>query len=315
MTVRTYDLRNGGSVDIDPRYRTGGSEPPPYTVMTELTGSGSEGKTGLSSVPTGVTTLADLSDNFDGTDIDEDLWEIVNVAGEQLRHWGLFQDHIGFEVITYDVTGSAVIPWADLTARFGDGGQACKSKWFIKDEFQIDITLKNLVNLKNHTTLYYHLDIMLNVTTNWGFGVEIDKNSVGSTARIRGMYMAPNTDKVYSGYATGLVSDGTVIRFTRNSSDVWTITLDPGGTPEDITPTGTNISEDVLLWLCLLCGTSAASPILATPGPGFDSVVVSGSGSIGRFDSGVDHTFHWDHVTDLGANVVATPELFVDAET
>jgi hypothetical protein len=127
--------------------------------------------------------------------------------------------------------------------------------------------------------------------------------------------MAPNTDKVYSAYAANPIVDGEIVRIARDGSSIWTITFDPGGAKdEDITPPGTNISEDVLLWLYLMSETSSTSPVIGAPSPGFDDVAVSGAGSIGRFDSGVDHTFHWDHVADLGSGVVAVPEVYCDTE-
>jgi hypothetical protein len=151
---------------------------------------------------------------------------------------------------------------------------------------------------------------MVLVANNMGYGFYLYNN--GTNVKARGVYMTPKSDLTETGDSTANVSDGTVIRIARNSSDVWSVTLDPAGSAEDITPgSGTNFAQDARLWM--FGYTSTASTWAASdPPPGIEDVDVSGAGSLGRYDGSLRHDFMWNHVADMGADKNNKVELYVD---
>lgn len=313
--IETYDLANNAVSDIDPRYRNAGAEPPPYSVCTEKAGVGSEGVTGLSTIPAGITTLVDTSDDFGDASIDEDLWEIVNPSLYYLnRDYGF-----AMEYRTVPNTGKPAIVESGGAIQFGDGtapgaspiGVGLKSKWWMEDAFSIRFTLSNLAQLRDAAGTQYAVIALVKVNTEQFYGFIVWRN--GGVNYVRSFYCAIDSNPVQGGDAVYNPVDGDVIEVSRDGADNWSIIVDPDTTAEDITPAG--VSYDGPANIVIGGYTNAAIDFATgTPGPGFSDIAVSGAGFLGRYEGGVKHTFAWDHITDLGAGVTTDVQLFVDVQ-
>lgn len=321
MDVEVFDLEGQGAVDIDPRYRFNNAEPPPYSVCTGK--APNDGKTGFASVPTGITALTDLSDDFSAGSINDDLWQTYV---QSIVSWATARDMGSGESSKYETHRVQQISGV---LRFGkDGetvsasnGMGIKGRWSMDGAFQVDFTLKDPDNIADITASFGNTIVgivgIIRLTPNEGFGFIVWKSTTGPQVKIRGFYMQLDGTFTYS--ADFNAADGDVVRIVRNGSDVWTLTHDPGGLANDITPGGgSNYSQAVYIIMAGVAGSGSNNWVEpATPDgnePGFSDIDVSGAGALGLYDGGVKHQFDWDHVTDLTPPKSGTAELFVDSE-
>jgi hypothetical protein len=312
LVLTTADRYSNGGVNIDPRYRNltdTPSQPAPYNQCTEKAGVGSEGKTGLSSKPTGIAVLSDLSDDFSDDLLDSDLWEPVCPGlGATPRDFGVNWSN-QYADYTISETGGELRFGSSADAYTQGVGAGVKSKWFMSGAFQVDFRVSKIANLVDNTDC--RLYVIIKTTTNRGYGFCMYK--VGGVLHVYGLYMAPDTDILFTTASVCVPIDGAVVRISRNASNVWTIMADIEGLPEDRTPAGSNYSEDAQIWM-FCCTHAAAMWSSSTEGPGIEEVVVSGAGSLGRYDGAVEHNFMWDHITDLGANKSAEVQTYIDVD-
>jgi hypothetical protein len=315
VDLKVSDIKANLDVDVDLRYEdlTDISGLPPYDQCTEKAGVGSSGLVDLPSTPS-KPALTGLSDDFGDTVIDDALWCPTNV---------------GFSPGTRDYggpTGGARL-WYNLqevSSRIAFGGTSpapvivanngvgIRSKWSVSGAFTVDVTVAGLSALALQAGKTYKLMLLIKSSTNKGYGVYVYKDG-GGTGYAEGVYLAEGSTPSLSGVSTNTVSDGTVLRIARNNSNEWSITLDPSGSAEDLTPTGSDYADSVQLWL--FCVTNAAANwATASPGPGFSNIAVSGSGAVDLWEPeiGVTSEFMWDHVVDLGAGVVAGIQFHAD---
>lgn len=157
--------------------------------------------------------------------------------------------------------------------------------------------------------------VLFRTATNRGFGFCV-WNFTGDVPKVRGIYMLPNNDCVASADFT--CADGDVIRIVRDGGNVWTLTHDPSGAANDLTPVGAvAYAEEVEVVIGARTNTATIWVDLGIADadcPGISDIAFSGAGSVGRYQGGVKHTFDWDHITDLGAGIVGTAQLFVDTQ-
>jgi len=313
--VHVANLQSNGSVDIDPRYKKSPSATdfPPYSQCTEMTGVGSEGKTSLASIPTGITTLAHLSDDWADSILNANLWEIVNTC---INGASLIRDYgIGYSYAAHDysiVEDSGIIRFPDSTTGPPKTGIALKSKWWMTGAFQIDIELQNLTYLYSSASDFGALALFIKERTHKGYGILIFKRSAG-VYKAKPFVFQQNTSPATKGSdSTHTLSDGEKIRIVRNASDVWKLTADPDTANETLT-LGVNPNYDGPVQI-FICGLSLEINFVASdPGPAFGPIVVSGAGALGKYDGALKHDFAWDVVTDLGGGYTGLTRLFADA--
>lgn len=319
--IAVFDLDANSTANIDPRYRENGEEPPPYNVCTEKAGVGSEGKTALSSIPSGITALADLSDDFADASLDTDLWEAVEFGIYQLkRDYGSLGQTTNADNYIEDVveeTGAIRFKTTAVLAGASEG-VAIKSRHSIRDAFQIDFTIANPENLRSGDPMNNTLLVLVKISSNEGYGFVMWHDNSPDQINVQGIYMDLDTDwQVTADLAQ--VIDGDVIRIARDGSDVWTVTHDPGGSPTDLL-TGIigqlDLSQPVQIWAGAYAkvGYAAAWYDGSGDAPGYSDIAVSGAGSVGKYDGGKKHDFMWNHVADLGADKTTVAQLYVDTE-
>jgi len=309
--IETYDLASNGSADIDPRYRQGGAESPPYSVCTEKSGVGSEGVTGLTTKPTGITLLSHLSDDFGDASIDEDLWEIVQPATYNWTYDGGFGFSEVSNLFQVDETGGAITFGPTTSSNAPSyAGIAVKSKWWVNGAFNFRFTLANLANLRTYSSRRYCLLVLVKLDAEEFYGFFVWNNS--GTYYVNSLYCALDSNIVEAG-SVATVIEGDVIEIARDGSDVWSMIVDPDGTPTDITPAGASYSGPVNV---VMGGITIGTTLWAsgTPWPGFSNFVASGAGTLSRYEGGVKHTYAWDHITDLGAGFTGDTQMFVDVQ-
>lgn len=310
--IEVFDLRGNGLVDIDPRYRWNSSESPPYSQCTGK--SPNDTVTGLASVPT-QTFLSDLDDDFADGIIDTELWENVTLAFNAVdRDYGHGQ-------LSYTVVGTIAHETAGAM-RFGRAGDlyethqgvGVRSKSRASGVFEMDFTLADPLNLLASAAPAGVMIVMVRTGVNTGYGFIVWNNS--GTPRVRGIYLQANANLVAS--ADFACIDGDVVRINRDITNAWTITHDPGGANNDLTPAGgANYLEDVEIVMGCKNSSSVSWVAVATPigsEPGISNFSATGAGSPGLYQGGVKHTFDWDHITDLGSGVTGSAELFVDTQ-
>lgn len=318
--IETFDKNANGLVDIDPRYRWGFTETPPYPQCTEKSGVGSEGVVNLTTKPAGITALLDLSDDFDDAVIDDELWERVNLSLES----GFDRDY-GHGYANYVANYTlAEISGALRFGRIGDTattflGVGVRSKWKASGAFTVDFTLANPENLTAGASFPTHAMIVLVRTApNEGYGFLVWRYSSAPAYRVRGAFMSKDSNFVFSTDVTTVV-DGAVLRIARDAVNTWSVIFDPNGVlgaPVDITPVGSSYAAPVEIVMGALSSTgfwvAPATPVGSEPG--IKDVAVSGAGSVGRYQGGVKHIFAWDHISDLGAGINGAAELYVDTQ-
>jgi hypothetical protein len=309
--IEVFDIANNGTADIDPRYRLNGAEPPPYTQCTEKSGVGSEGVTSLSTKPAGITTLAHLSDDFADDIVDPDLWEQVMLGFANFNQdYGFGYNPVVPEFTVVETGGAIGFGPPTPPSISTQTGIGVKSKWWVQDAFSMRFTLANLANIRSYSSRRYCLVVVVRQDVEQLYGFIVWNNA--GTFNIENFYGAIDTSPVASG-VLATVLEGEVIEIARDGSDVWSITVDPDGTPTDITPVGANYSGPVNMTMGGYT-TSSSSMSGATPDPGFSNLLVAGAGSLGRYEGGQQHLFAWDHISDIGAGVTAKAEMFVDVQ-
>ena len=316
MQIEVFDLKANSAVDIDPRFRFDYSEPPPYSECTGKTPHAD--KVNLASMPSGITSLADLSDDFSSAILNTELWKPYGLS---LNTATTFRDFgagytIDFAPADLKINGG-VLRFGKASQTVGAyHGQGVKGLWSILGEFVADITVEDISSLQSVASVQYPLVCLFRISPNEGFG--FFAYNISGTTYVKGVYMTADTAFVFSSQIA--CSDGDKIRITRDGSNVWTIIHDPDGSPTDITPAGgAAYSEPVNLIMGCIAASGAPgywTAIGTPPGsePGIADVAISGAGSIRRCLGGMLHQFDWDHIVDLGTNKIGTAELFVDTE-
>jgi len=317
MTIqhRVSDLAANGNVTVDLKHyeSSDSSEAPPYTsCATEKAGVSSEGLSGLFSKPSGISSLSDLSDDFEDGVIDSDLWEKVNPAWGETRDYGTryCQGRVYYpmEESNGRISFGAGVP-ASITVQHN--GVGVKSKWGMDGAFQFDVTLDNLAALRPNNSKYYKLIALAKSSTNKGYGVFVWKNG-SSVLYANGFSMTEQATCSISGNSTAHPADGSVLRIARDASNVWTLRLNPDSDNEDLLPANKPAhADDMQIWLFGVTNYTTHW-VIATPGPGFSDLDVSGAGSLGKYEGEVSHNYMWDHVSDLGAGFSSALQLFAD---
>jgi hypothetical protein len=315
--IECYDLNANGLVDIDPRYRWVGAESPPYLQCTGK--APNDTVTNLATAPT-QSALSDLDDDFGDGTLDEELWERVTTALKLStinRDYG--HGYLGGLVmgtVATEVSGAVRFGRASETVEAYQG-VGVRSKSRIDGAFQADFVIADPENLTAPSTSPARfMFVYVRTAVNEGYGVMIWNHNTGPQVYVRGLWLRADNDWVVSADFTA--ADGDVLRFVRNGSNVWTITHDPAGAANDLTPAGgTNYSDEVEI----VMGAAGNSTSTWVEGgtavgsePGFSDVAISGAGSPGTYQGGVKHIFDWDHATDLGAGVTGSAELYVDTQ-
>ena len=323
MDIAVSDLSLNASVAIDPRYKDldDAASLPPFETCSELLGQGSEGKTGLSSKPSGITTIANLSDDFADSALDLERWQPINIATNPAS-WD------------YGSLASTPPAWHDLQEVAGSPGYlrlgaiapasvfggiegiGVKSKWYIgAGAFQVDVKLTNLANLLLNASRLHSLFFWVKEHTNKGAFFRIFRTGAGAGGLfVRGGYANDEVNIVETIDSTANIADATVLRIARSGANAWTLTLDPTGSPEDKTPGGIpTFSGSVQIFLGAV-PLNSSTWISADPGPGFYDLDVSGAASLGKYVGEIEHIFHWDHLLDLGADINKAFELYVDTD-
>jgi len=308
--VHTVSERTAnGSVDVDIRYKdtldTSGD--PPWSACTNKTGQG-EGKTSLSSKPAGITLSTHLSDDFADGVLNTNLWERCNehIAWTATGHgiatpqWQNISEEGGMLRLGGDSPAPTLIATAGIGVR---------SKWLLGGDFQVDAEVE-LTNLRAGTIGLYALVFMAKVGYSQAYGVRIWINSVGSVNSCEGFTIAPNGIPSVSATSTAF-ANGVTFRIGR-AAGTWSLRLDPAGANTDLLPAAKpTYNEDAQLYLVLRSASGSTNPATGTPGPGWRGFTVN-SGTLGRYQGTMDHTFAWDHITDVGAAVSKSYVLFGD---
>lgn len=319
-TIEVFDIESGGAVDVDPRYREDGEETPPYNVCTEKAGVGSSGKTALVSKSAAITVLADLSDNFNDGVLDTDLWEAVDYGIYDLTYdYGARSYYSQDELVKDVVEESGAVRFKSSAALISaHEGVAIKSRYAIRDVFQIDFTIADPENLRMGATLDTMLLTLVKINANEGYGFLLWHDNVPDQINARGIYMDLDTNWQITADLVQVV-DGDVIRIARDAADAWTVIHDPAGGATTLL-TGIvgqlDLAQPVHIWAGVFAKSGAGGAWYDGVGdaPGYDAITVSGAGSLGRYDGGQRHDFMWDHVADLGADKTITAQLYVDTE-
>jgi hypothetical protein len=324
MQIAVSDLTFNTNVDIDPRWNdlTDLAAAAPYSQCTEMTGVGSEGKTGLSSKPAGITSLLDLLDTFGDGVIDTDRWQIMNLAMDQVGYdkgniYSINDPFMAIEEFSgppqnyLKLGGTSPAPIIDA-----DSGIGIVSKWWVEDGCFFDIKLHNLANLVSNAGRNFNLVFALKEANNRGAFIRIFRTAAGAAGLFaRAGYWLDDNTVVESADSVNNPADGQKIRLGRDGSDIWSAILDVDGAAEDINggiiP---NFSGPFKIYLFAYSETTA-NWALNNDAPGFYELdVVAAIGSLGTFDGEQEHLFAWDHVTDLGGNVSKGIGLLVDTE-
>lgn len=325
MGIDCFDLQGQGTADIDPRYRFNNAEPPPHPVCTGK--APYNVKTGLATVPSGISALADLSDDFSAGSVDEDLWQLYSMSFQAWNipyDWGSdYQDQIvGHRV--RQIGGALRFGKAgDSASAFN--GMGVKSKWSMNGAFQVDFTLKDPENIGDPNATFNQtvksIVGLIRLSPNEGFGFIVWRSSTGPQVKIRGMYMQIDAQITFS--ADFNAADGDVVRIERSGGNVWVVTKDPDGVgsgTQIITPGGgSNYSEAVYIVMGGHPGSTNNTWVeTGTPDgdePGFSDIDISGAGSLGLYYGGKRQRFDWDHITDLTPPKTGRAELLIDSET
>jgi len=319
--IETCDLDGndvGGTADIDPRYRFQYTEPPPYPQCTEKAGVGSEGVLALSTRPAGYGTLALLSDDFDDSIVNPNLWEeyypCFDSFPTSVRDLGANTVNSLLTTVIKEQGGSIHFG-EDLKALTTNLGAGLKGRFFMRGEFQVDFTLSNINNLAlGSATPTNCLVGCVRTCPSEEFGFWVWKSNVG-TLYVRGYYESLNNVMTFSADFT--VANGDIIRLSRSGAGVITITKNPAGTPVDLTPaTPPTLTQPMYILMYGYYGTGfwVISGCALGQEPGFSNLAVSGAGTVGKFVGGVQHKFCWDHITDLGASKTGIAELYTDTQ-
>lgn len=321
MQIAVSDLVTQGNVSIDPRYNDISltTEAPPYNQCTELQGQGSEGKTGLASKPSGITTLVDLSDAFGDGVIDVDLWETV-YPSINFSSWDraalTFTNAPKYEIEEIlaaqnylRLGGTSPVP-ASVT----DSGIGLMGKWYLTGAFQVDVKIFNLANLTSDAGRGFSLVLFIKSATNRGAYIRVFRTAAGAAGLFaRAGYAQDDVNIVDGPDSVANPVDGDIIRLARTAGDVWSAILDPLGDNENIDPGIPNITGPVRIWL-FAHTDSAGNWTTSDDAPGFYDLAASGAGALGKYESEVNREFHWDHLGDLGAGINKAFELHVDTD-
>lgn len=303
ITHKVSDLKNNGLVNVDLRYEdlSDATDFPVHPACTEKSGVGSGGKSNLISKPSGITTLAHLSDAFDDAIINPNLWEIVNIGHTEAgRDYGTFNSANRGYMTIIEQGGSirfgGTNPAPVLLAACGIG---IKSRWGINGAFTAQVILSNLADLSTNASRVYKLVLMVKTATNDGFGIYIWKNV---NVLGRGFFLFPNSAPTVSAIGATNLVDGMILQIGRDAAGVFSCILDTAGAAEDVTPAlAPAYAGEVQIWLGAF--TEAASNWTASVmGPGFSDLAVAGAGALGNYEGSYEHTFMWNHLLDFGAN-------------
>jgi hypothetical protein len=317
MQIGVANIPGNGSVNIDPRFRllTDIVTAPPYIKCSEKGGVGSEGKLALASKPA-LTTIAELADLFDMSGIDENLWEVayprlnVNAGGNDWGYGPVNWEPL-YEIFNWSGAGVQLGRLAvDKVEQFVGGG--IKSKWWVGGAFEFNVRFSNLAALRTGPTYEHYVGMLVRVARGMGYLIRICRNP--ATALIaRGGFV--NGGAFLETADLGVPVDSMWFRIARSAGNVWTVTIDPLGSPIDATPAPSiNFTDPVQI--VIFGGTQDTWHWNGSdPGVHIAEFNPVGAGSLLHYDSERKHFFAWDHITDLGINISDTVELTVDAET
>ena len=314
VTHRVSDVVNNTTADVDIRYKDTGdtSESPPYNICTEKAGVGSEGKIALASVPPSApAVLTDLSDDFADSSIDDVLWEKVNPSLAVLtgRDYGVIFSTTRFLYAMSETAGRIAFGSnspADTAQIYT--GVGIKSRWGMVGAFQVDVTLAGLAGLTSNNSFFYSVVFFIKTGTGQGYGIKTYNAGVGDAV----VGFTINHTVISTTTSAWAPIDGGILRIARDGADVWSMTADVGVANEDMLPAVTpSYTEETQIWLFGLTET-ASRWAGAAVGPGFSDIDVSGAGSVGAFEGAAEHSFMWDHITDLGAGFNGNAQLFGD---
>jgi len=316
LSIRTFDIESNGNVAIDPRYEflddPYGS--PPNHACTEKPGAGSEGKSGLTTKPAGFANLTDLSDDFSGDSINSNLWERAYPAIDPgTADYGCFRDDVP-RVHSVEQTGGNLVFGASVyVGSVVWNGIGVKGRWGITGAFQVDVTVTNTAGLLPDNAKTNRLLIAVKAGTNHGYGIYVYRTGAGVGKAI-GTSFSENLAPSQSADSANNVTDGSVLRISRNAANVWSLRLNPTGPNEDLLPAvKPNYSEEVQIWLGIVANGSVYN--WGGVSPGFSDLDVSGAGALNRYEGGVSHVFHWDYEIDLVCGDADRFQLLVDTKS
>jgi|GEM_PF-1915692 len=314
---RTYDIGANAPADVDLRYEdlSDPTSRPVFPVCSEKTGVGSEGKTNLITKPAGITTLADLNDDFSDDVIDPILWEIVNPSIRESSYDFGGGSTAGTRIFYSIVEGSGEIRFgasAPTPAVQANNGIGLKSRWGMTGAFTVRARIANLAALLTQASRWYKMVLMVKEATNQGYGIFFWRNT---NVYAKAFSMSPNNVISVGADGATLITDGMDMDISRDALGNFTMTVDANGTPEVLASPGTLplYTGEMQAWIAAFTETS--SQWTGSPqGPGFSDFQVFGAGGIGLFEGGVQHDFMWDHVLDLGVGQNLSAVIHADTD-